>query len=336
MTLIRENATYKDVNTALLSLDTQIKNNNISILKKLNDTINNLDNSSSDDSKLKDDVASNTASINSLETDINSLETDINSLETDINSLKDGVASNTTSINSLETDINSLETSINSLKNGVASNTTSINSLETDINSLKDGVASNTTSINSLKDGVASNTTSINSLKDGVASNTTSINSLESSKLTIAQTNCKALGFTPSSKISLLTFVKKLISTYGNNAFIVFDWADARACYVTCKNTTALPDGLLLTGGYLLYRSNGTLNEAWTNFNAHYIASNGKIYLLCTRILDNVSNYQENMFMPVFTTDTKITAPTLQASSNLVIPTAAPATLTDGSIWVEA
>ena len=294
MTLIRENATYKDVNTALLSLDTQIKNNNISILKKLNDTINNLDNSSSDDSKLKDDVASNTASINSL-------ETDINSLETDINSLKNGVASNTTSVNSLETDINSLETSVNSLKNGVASNTTSINSLETDINSLE-----------------------------------TSINSLKSSKLTIAQTSCEALGFTPSSKISLLTFVKKLISTYGNNAFIVFDWADARACYVTCKNTTALPDGLLLTGGYLLYRSNGTLNEAWTEFSAHYIASNGKIYLLCARILDNVSNYQENMFMPVFTTDTKITAPTLQASSNLVIPTAAPATLTDGSIWVEA
>ena len=301
MTLIRENATYKDVNTALLSLDTQIKNNNISILKKLNDTINNLDNSSSDDSKLKDDVASNTTSINSLKDDVASNTTDINSLETSINSLKNGVASNTTSINSL--------------KNGVASNTTSINSLETDINSLE---------------------TDINSLKNGVASNTTSINSLKSSKLTIAKTNCKALGFTPSSKISLLTFVKKLISTYGNNAFIVFDWADAKGCYVTCKNTTALPNGLLLTGGYLLYRSNGTLNEAWTNFNAHYIASNGKIYLLCTRILDNVSNYQENMFMPVFTTDTKITAPTLQASSNLVIPTAAPATLTDGSIWVEA
>ena len=280
MTLIRENATYKDVNTALLSLDTQIKNNNISILKKLNDTINNLDNNSSDNSKLKDDVASNTASINSL-------ETDINSLETDINSLKDDVASNTTSINSLKDD--------------VASNTASINSLETDINSLE-----------------------------------TSINSLKSSKLTIAETNCKALGFTPYSKISLLTFVKKLISTYGNNAFIVFDWADAVACYVTCKNTTALPNGLLLSGGYLLYRSNGTLNEAWTDFSAHYIASNGKIYLLCARILDNVSNYQENMFMPVFTTDTKITAPTLQASSNLVIPTAAPATLTDGSIWVEA
>ena len=252
MTLIRENATYKDVNTALLSLDTQIKNNNISILKKLNDTINNLDNSSSDDSKLKDDVASNT---------------------------------------------------------------TSINSLETDINSLKDDVASNTTSVNSLK---------------------TSINSLKSSKLTIAQTNCEALGFTPYSKISLLTFVKKLISTYGNNAFIVFDWADAKACYVTCKNTTALPNGLLLTGGYLLYRSNGALNEIWADFSAHYIASNGEIYLLSARILDSVSNYQENMFKPVFTTDTKITAPTLQASSNLVIPTAAPATLTDGSIWVEA
>ena len=308
MTLIRENATYKDVNTALLSLDTQIKNNNISILKKLNDTINNLDNNSSDNSKLKDDVASNTASINSL-------ETDINSLETDINSLKNGVASNTTSINSL--------------KNGVASNTTSINSLETDINSLE-------TSINSLKNGVASNTTSINSLETDINSLETSINSLKSSKLTIAETNCKALGFTPYSKISLLTFVKKLISTYGNNAFIVFDWTDAVACYVTCKNTTVLPNGLLLSGGYLLYRSNGTLNEAWTDFSAHYIASNGEIYLLCARIFDNASNYQENMFKPVFTTDTKITAPTLQASSNLVIPTAAPATLTDGSIWVEA